>query len=114
MENIGANSANAPLSGTPVMHSFHRVRADSNASGLNTSKVSYTSMGTSFSDRMLRMKPMDQKKDQNQSGRSSDSSRSSTDDEYLAHKKLSLFDLIMFGIGNTIGAGIFALTGIAA
>lgn len=110
MENIGANSVNAPLSGTPVMHSSYRVRADSNASGLNTSKVSYTSMGTSFSDRMLRMKPMNQKK----SGHSSDTSRSSTDDDYLTHKKLSLFDLIMFGIGNTIGAGIFALTGIAA
>lgn len=40
------------------------------------------------------------------------------DDAFSSHKsstnKLSLASLTMFGIGNTIGAGIFALTGVAA
>ena len=49
-----------------------------------------------------------------------DSSNSNTShlnndsDDFAAHRQLSAFDLVMFGIGNTIGAGIFALTGIAA
>ena len=30
------------------------------------------------------------------------------------NRTLSLLDLTMFGIGNTIGAGIFALSGVAA
>ena len=43
-----------------------------------------------------------------------DSSSSLITDSQDHKKSLSAGDLIMFGIGNTIGAGIFALTGIAA
>ena len=45
-----------------------------------------------------------------------DSSRSLLSDESSEnmHRTLTPTDLVLFGIGNTIGAGIFALTGIAA
>ena len=45
-----------------------------------------------------------------------DSSRSLLSDESSEdlHRTLTATDLVLFGIGNTIGAGIFALTGIAA
>lgn len=36
------------------------------------------------------------------------------DEARLMHKHLSVFDLIAFGVGATIGSGIFALTGTAA
>lgn len=36
------------------------------------------------------------------------------DESRLMHKHLSVFDLIAFGVGATIGSGIFALTGTAA
>eukprot|EP01102_Stenamoeba_stenopodia_P005412 TRINITY_DN1603_c0_g4_i3.p1 TRINITY_DN1603_c0_g4~~TRINITY_DN1603_c0_g4_i3.p1 ORF type:complete len:649 (+),score=82.00 TRINITY_DN1603_c0_g4_i3:28-1947(+) len=37
-----------------------------------------------------------------------------TTTEHKLHKTLSLFDLVAFGIGAIIGAGIFVLTGVAA
>ena len=47
---------------------------------------------------------------------SPNSSRSLLSDESSEdlHRTLTPTDLVLFGIGNTIGAGIFALTGIAA
>ena len=54
------------------------------------------------------MKPIPEKKHKD-----GDSSNTGTTSEN-PHRVLSPYDLVMFGIGNTIGAGIFALTGIAA
>ena len=36
------------------------------------------------------------------------------DEARLMHKHLTAFDLLAFGVGATIGSGIFALTGTAA
>lgn len=41
------------------------------------------------------------------------SSELSSAEEQISKRNLNLFDLIMFGIGNTIGAGIFAMAGVA-
>ena len=76
-----------------------RQRSDSDASGLNTSKVSFNSMGTSFSDRMLRMKPIEKK---NKTSKFESGSKNSNDSESSllsgesdeASRPLSHFDLV--------------------
>ena len=82
-----------------------RQRSDSDVSGLNNSKVSYNSMGTSFSDRILRMKPIEKKnkigasnQDNNPQsegkGNKSDSSLLSDDSGDDSHRPLTLSDLV--------------------
>ena len=85
------------------------MRARANSDQADLSKVTNDSLSRSFSDRVFRVKPIEAEQE-------SGTSRSSKqyEDDFESHRQLSAFDLTMFGLGNTIGAGIFALTGIAA
>ena len=79
---------------------FGRQRSDSNTSGLNTSKVSYNSMGSSFSDRLFRMKPIEKKFKIKKNGGEENEGKSNQDSSLLTeesddtHRPLTAADLV--------------------